>query len=382
VLHVVAAGEIGGAERMLIDLVRDGRSNSAEHAIALLTPNDALRRLVGATATRGGVRLFDRGHAREGPVAFLRRAFGQEDVAWIADAVRGFRATHVHLHTFASQVIGTRAALREGCAVVRTEHSTRVYDDPTCWPFSRWSLERAHAVVAISEHVARRARERAPKLGVPIEVVWNGVDTARFATASDPPTAAAPPEGSDADATPFTFAAVGRLDVRKGFDLAIRALETVPHARLRLVGEGEERARLEGLTRSLGLRDRVTFVGFCDDVRPEIARADAIVASSRTEGLGVALLEAMAMGKPVVGRPIGGIVEVVRDGETGWLAPGESLDDLASAMRAASSSKHEAVARGRAARARVEAHFSLDAMHRGYAAAYDTARTRAARRTP
>jgi glycosyltransferase involved in cell wall biosynthesis len=163
---------------------------------------------------------------------------------------------------------------------------------------------------------------------------------------------------------------VGRLDPRKGVDLAIDALAQVPEAELVIVGEGSERAALEAKARAAPVR----FLGRVEDVRDAIAEADVALTSAREEGLGIALLEAMAMERPVVGVPIGGIVEVVTP-ETGWIAAARSAEALAAAMREASASGAERERRGAAARARVEAFFSVSRMREGYAAIYQSLRT-------
>lgn len=355
VLHVVVAGEVGGAERMLVDLAR--APTARPHAVALVTPNERLRALL----RDAGLDVDDRGAAREGPLTYLVRTLGRADVAWIAGVIDRRRATIVHLHTFASQVVGTRAALRVGARVVRTEHSTRVYDDPSCWPFSKWSLRRAQASVCISDHVRRVALARAPWAEPIMRVVPNGVDVAHFSVAPLPPA----PAGGVA-----RFVALGRLEPRKGVDIALRALARVPNAELAVVGEGESRAPLESLARTLGVADRVRFVGFAADVRAEIARADLALSSARSEGLGIALLEAMAMGRAVVALPTGGVPEIVRDGETGWLAHGDDDHALARVMTAAAERREEIARRGLLARDRVIASFSVDAMRDGYERSY------------
>jgi len=417
VVHVVAAGEIGGAERMLLDLARptaptqelehrsvcgpslvgefraargatttdtgvsgggvtkrcDGNRRKDEgskrigalgrrHVIALFTPNEALRRLF----RDSGLEIEDRGSVREGPVPYLASTFGTGDVRWLAAVLERQRARIVHLHTFASQVLGTRAARWVGARVVRTEHSTRVYDDPTCWPFSRWSLRRADAVVFISEHVRSVGLAREPKLRdsthPQLYVVHNGVDTTHFMPSSSPRPR---PHGGR-----VRFIALGRLDRRKGLDIALEALAEVPEADLAIVGDGEERAALEALASQLGVSERVRFVGYAEDVRSAIAESDVALSSARQEGLGVALLEAMAMERPVVALPTGGVPEVVRDGETGWLASNGSARALARAMQASIDAPDELRRRGAAARARVEDHFSVISMRRGYEAVY------------
>jgi glycosyltransferase involved in cell wall biosynthesis len=350
VVHEVVAGEDGGAERMLVDLAaQEG------HAIALVTPSDALR-----TLFRGAkLDVVDRGPAREGPLTYLARSLGRADVAWLEGILRERRARIAHLHTFASQVVGTRAAIRAGAKVLRTEHSTRVYDDPSCWPFSRWSLVRSDAVVCISEHVKRVALARAPFIESKVRVVPNGVDLDRFAVAPFP-----------APAARTRFVSVGRLDRRKGIDIALAAIAAVERAELDVVGDGEERDALERRARDLGVASRVRFLGWQEDPRPAIAAADAALSSARTEGLGVALLEAMAMGRPVVALPTGGVPEIVRDGESGWLAHGSDAGALTRVIAEAVERPDERRRRGERARAGVLARFSIAAMRAGYERAY------------
>jgi glycosyltransferase involved in cell wall biosynthesis len=342
VVHVVAAGEIGGAERMLVDLARD----QTDASIALFTPNDDLRKLF----KDAGIPIDDRGKVREHPLAFLRPG----DVGWLANQLTKRGAQAVHLHTFASQVLGTRAAQKVGIPVVRTEHSTRVYDDPSCRPFARWSLARADRVVFISEHVQRVANRRLPLVGrLSTAVIHNGIDVSRFSE------------------TPFMpserlkLVAVGRLDPRKGLEMAIEAVGRVPSAELEIVGDGEERKRLEAIAGA-----RVKFTGYAADVRAAIARSDALLTSAKEEGLGIALLEAMAMGRPVIGVPVGGIPEILINRESGWLASERSVAALTAEIENAANHREELARRGARARERVVSDFSLSSMRARYAAIY------------
>ena len=215
VVHVVVAGEVGGAERMLVELAARPDATGADHVVALMTPSDRLR----ATFVRAGLRIHDRGMVREGPVATIVRALGPGDVAWLEGVMREERATVAHVHTFGSQVVGTRAAMRARVPVVRTDHSTRAYDDPTCWPFSRWALARADAVGGGSERVRRGALGRAPWVAGRSRVVLPGVDVTRFTP------------GPRATCGAARFAVVARLERRKAVDLAVRAVRRVAERR-------------------------------------------------------------------------------------------------------------------------------------------------------
>ena len=359
VLHVVSAGEVGGAERMLVDLARLGAATGVQHAVALFTPGDGPLR---AFLQDAPLAMHDAGPASEGAIAVVARTLGRAAVAHVVRAGRAFDAHLVHVHTFAAQALGARAARALGVPLVRTEHSTRVYDDPSCWPFAAYSLHRAAAVVAISEHLAAVVRRRAPYVRARLAVIPNGIDEARFASVPPP----APSPASD----PLRLVAVGRLDRRKGFDLAIRAVRAAPEVTLDIVGDGAERSALEALVAREGVGDRVTFTGWLADPSPALARADAALCSSRSEGLGLAFLEAMATARPVVAVPVGGVVEFVEDGRTGLLASGTSLAELTALLGRAVAERATLPALGAAARDLVHRRYTAAAMATAYAALY------------
>ena len=138
VVHVVVAGDIGGAERLLVDLASRPKESGAEHVVALLTPN----RKLAAMFEKNGLSIRDRGPVRENPIAYLWRSLGPSDVAWLAGVLKDERASVAHLHTFGSHVLGTRAALRAGVPIIRTEHHVQYFIDASTRSFTRWSLAR------------------------------------------------------------------------------------------------------------------------------------------------------------------------------------------------------------------------------------------------
>jgi len=366
VVHVVVAGEVGGAERMVLSLARPPRPESASdtvarrHIIALWTDAPAVRDLF----TGAGVEVVMPPGPPGGMVQrdVLRGATGGRDVRWLARLLRDTGARAAQLHTFASHVLGTRAARRAGVPVIRTEHSTRVYDHWLCRPFSRWSLRRATAVVAVSDFLRRQICAQVPAVAARVSVIRNGVSQL-FANAAS--TSLVAHDGA------LRLGVIARLEPRKGIDQALAALAKVDGPRLDIVGDGPSRPALEKQVAALGLRDRVRFWGYRNDPETIIADLDAVLCSSRTEGLPVGLLEAMALGRPVIAVPVGGVPEIVADGETGWLAADLTADALAATIRSAAQlGRAEMARRGERARAAVGRRFTEAHMRESYEQVY------------
>jgi L-malate glycosyltransferase len=353
VAHVVVAGEVGGAERMLAALAAPRSMPGVEHVALVVSPDPRVPSLLRAC----GVSVEARG-AAEGPVAFVRHAFGSRLAAWIAGWIRGERADLAHVHTFASQVVGTRAALAAGVPIVRTEHSTRAFTDGSCWPFARWSLARASASVAVSRHVRDTALARAPWASARMRVVANGVDLDHFCPS-------APPAGAL-----LRLGLVGRLEPRKGLDLAAEVIARTHDVSLDVIGDGPSRDRFERLVRRRGLAHRVRLLGYHADVRPAVSACDAVLCTARTEGLGLALLEAMAMQRPIVGFAVGGVAEIADGPLAGLLVAAGDVDRLAELVQGVAAARAHLGDLGRAARARVAERFTLAGMTEGYRRVY------------
>jgi glycosyltransferase involved in cell wall biosynthesis len=152
----------------------------------------------------------------------------------------------------------------------------------------------------------------------------------------------------------FTFVAAGRLVDGKGFPLLIRALARLRRrgvdARVIILGEGEQRTSLEQLRSEVGVVDSVDMPGFTRNPYPTIAAADAFVLSSGLEGSSMALLEAMALGRPIVATAAGGTTEeVLKDRESGLVVPDGDVDALAEALGLIATRPVLARALGRAA---------------------------------
>jgi glycosyltransferase involved in cell wall biosynthesis len=181
----------------------------------------------------------------------------------------------------------------------------------------------------IEEHVRRRIGRRAQ-----YETVPSGVPTAEIRARA--PGRVQARARLDVGPDDLVIMGVGRLVAIKGFDVLVDALARVraelPAAQIVLVGDGPQRHQLAARARELAVVDRVRFVGPSHDVPGYLAAADVLVAPSRNEGMGRVLVEAMALGVPVIGAAAGGIPSVIGNDECGRVVPVDDVDALAGAL--------------------------------------------------
>ena len=167
---------------------------------------------------------------------------------------------------------------------------------------------------------------------------------------------------------------IGRLAKSKRNDLLLEAVArlngSVP-IRVLLVGEGEQRQLLAEKARALGIVDRVTFCGYRDDVHRILAAADLLALTSNKEGLPIVMLEAMAVGCPIVATAVGAVPTVLRQNESAWLVVAEDAERLTCALREALMDPATAKTRAEQARADFIALFSRDAMGQQYLDVYN-----------
>jgi glycosyltransferase involved in cell wall biosynthesis len=167
--------------------------------------------------------------------------------------------------------------------------------------------------------------------------------------------------------------AVGRLKAPKDFLTLIRALATLPGQAFEalIVGDGPERSQIEAEIRRLDLQARVRLAGERSDVPELLAESDVFVLSSRSEGLPVSVLEAMAAELPVVATDVGGLAELVVDGETGILVPPGDEAALTEALGRVVADRELRRRLGTAGRARAESSFDLSAFRRAHLELYE-----------
>jgi glycosyltransferase involved in cell wall biosynthesis len=195
-------------------------------------------------------------------------------------------------------------------------------------------------------------------------VIPNGVDCEKFSPDSAARTRARNELGLG---TKFTWIAVGRIEAVKDYPTMLRSFSVAqlahPEAVLLIAGDGVLRPETERLAASLGLQSSVRFLGIRNDISYLLNAADALVLSSKWEGLPLVLLEAAACGLPVVATDVGGNSEIVCHGRTGFLVQADDQQTLASAMESMMDACPEnRIGMGAEGRARVVASFGLDAV--------------------
>jgi glycosyltransferase involved in cell wall biosynthesis len=278
-----------------------------------------------------------------------------------------FRPDVIHTHLGAMKYAAS--ALRR-VRMVHTLHNLAEHDSAWKNRVLQYVAFRAGVVpVAIGEAVAASVRR---VYGLSPRIIPNGIPVASYA-----PSAAARDEIRTSLGIPAgapTFVTVARFSAQKDHATLIRALASrrldALGVRCLLVGDGELRHALERMVDELALRERVHFLGIRSDVARVLAAADAFVLASRFEGNPLAVMEAMAAGRPVIASSVGCVPELV-DESTGQLVPAGRPADLEAAMYGLANDLEIARAKGAAAAQTASERFDesvmLDRYERVYA---------------
>ena len=256
--------------------------------------------------------------------------------ARFAEQLAPLTPTHVHAHFMgAPTLVGHAMARMMGLSFTFSCHASDVFTagDPT--PEEHAAVYDAHAIIACSEYLRKHLIERRGYPREKVITIHHGIDLSRV-----------PERAAPTDSTEPVLVAVGRLVPKKGFDVLLRAAAPMlkqDRIALRIVGEGPEGTRLRALAVDLGVLDRVEFLGRLtwEDTLRTIAESSALIAPSVTaedgdmDGIPNVLLEAGALGVPVIASRLSGIPELVEDGKTGLLTASGDEGALGKARRVA-----------------------------------------------
>lgn len=318
----------GGAERLVLGLCREGR---VTQEVATVQGGGPLA----AAFAAAGVPVW--------PGARRRGGVGLGTAARLTARARSVDLVHTHL--FAGDAYGRVAGWAARVPVVTTEHNVNRDEAARHRVVKRALAPIARRVVYVSEAARAHAEQVEGIVHPGARVIPNGVDLARFAAASPGP-------GT-------RLLAIGRDVPQKGFDVLLRALPAGVH--LRIAGRSTRRGseRVGGAT--------VTWLGEREDVPALLADTDILVVPSRWEGFGLAAVEGMAAGVPVVASAVDGLNEVL--GDAGVRVPPESPAELRAALERLIADPDARAQRAAAGRARAQA-FSLARCADRYAALY------------
>lgn len=379
------AGEGAGQVRTVLHLSSSSGPGGAESVVA----SNAVG--LDASRYRSVVCLFRDGWLRErcqgrGLETHILPITGMLDHAWL----RGFRrllrsrgVCLIHAHEFGANTYGTLAGWLSGVPVVATVHGRSYYPECLRRRLAYRAVSRAATLVAVSEDAKRFLVEKTGASARRVHVVYNGIGMA-------------PPVPADARirlrhelgivTSEPVVGVVGNLYEVKGHRYLLEAapgiLRACPRTTFLIAGRGHLEEPLRHQARQLGIDARVLFLGLRPDIPALLSLCDVFVQPSLSEGLSIAILEAMGAGLPVVTTRVGGNPELVVDGETGVLVEPANSQELSDAVTRLLRDPGEARRLGDNGLHRVRSRFTVAAMVEGYQAIYDARLGRASQRTP
>ena len=291
----------------------------------------------------------------------------------ISNWLQGQKVELIHTHGYKSDIYGATAARDFDIPMVATCHGLpkgqlgslglgHLYGI-----LDRLFLRGFERVVAVSDELADSLQKRGIRKKR-ITVIPNGVPVARFAEAL-------PTLGREiGKANRIVVGMVGRLIAEKGPDLFLKAAQAIlvrfPDTLFALIGNGQERRNLEELTRELKIEGNVIFTGERRDMPEIYASLDIVVLPSLSEGMPMAILEAMAAGKPVVASCVGAIPGVVLPNRTGLLVEPGDVVGLHRAITTLVAAPELRVRLGEEGQRLIRRHYSAEAMAQGYMEIY------------
>lgn len=317
---------LGGADQQILSVSRELIDRGHDVRIISLRPIGPMGEK--ARAAGASVMSLEITQKSRAPLHLLklRRIVGEADI--------------LHTHMYHANLIGRlcRPFLSVD-TLVNTIHnvfeSGHSYTNPEKKTGRNYAYQFTSNLCDFTSCVSLEAHNRFVDIGVlnpdTADVVYNGIDTEKFHPS---PASRKTIRQKHGVSDEFVWLSVGRFFEQKDHATLLKAFAKMgtPKRRLWLVGHGDLRDQLEGLAEELGIENRVNFLGTVKDVAKYMAAADGFTLSSKWEGFGIVFAEAQASELPVVATDVGGIPEVVQDGEGGFLVPPERPDRLATEL--------------------------------------------------
>lgn len=300
---------------------------------------------------------------------------GMFDWRWMLRFKRLLKDEHVdliHAHEFDANVQGAFVAALSGIPLVATVHGKNYFWEKLRRRVAyRWVSRRA-TMVTVSQNLKHFIVE---KVGIDpgnVKVVYNGVHGLPQIDSSDIRKCREElgvPGGNQ------IVGVVGNLYPVKGHQYLIASIPAVlakcPNTTFIFAGRGQLEAELKAQALELGVDGQIRFLGLRQDIPRILSVLDVFVLPSLSEGLSMAILEAMVAGKPVIATDVGGNPELVEDGETGYLVPSQNSQALADRLITVLTNRQRALQFGKSGQHRAQGQFSLITMVHEYQALYD-----------
>jgi len=358
VLHIIPNFGPGGAERLVLGLMEATDKERFEVAAVSLYPESGT--ILEKEIKEQGLKVY-----------FLNKHRGL-DLRMIPQLYRlfkFFRPDVVHSHRYVLRYSLLPSLFCRIPVRVHTVHNVAQKEADWVGKLVHWIAFRLGKVVpvSISQEVARTVHAVYGK-DIYTPVIYNGIPTRQFVSSKEQGITKKENENN------ITLLHVGRFAPQKNHLLLIEAfalaVKEYPSMKLWLVGDGPLRPAVEKAIVKMGLERKVLFLGIRDDVRKLLADSDLFVLSSDYEGVPLAVLEAMAAGKPVVATAVGGVPELIEDGETGILVPPRNPEALAQGILRLAKDADLRQRMGKAAQERAQERFDISQTAREYEILY------------
>ena len=364
VLHLTSTPKgIGGVERLLLDMTKhyDLDRFSIVHCNLFDATGGPGPFMVGLRAS--GLPCFELTGSRWNHLPHM--------IGKLRSLIETEQVDVLHLHMVRATIVGGLASLmpHRPKVVVSKHYRYAMLSSALPRLLDRFVTNHAEAVAAVSHSVEEDLIHHGLAASK-ARVIHNGIDLQSFDRRSAEET-----EQTSYNGPGPLLACLASLHRLKGQEYLLRAmpeiLRSYPTARLVIVGEGAERARLQELVQSLGLGDAVMMPGFEPNIPALLPQIDLCVHPAVDEAFGLVLLEAMAARKAVVATNVGGVGEIVADGETGLLVPPRDPQAIARAVCTLLGDAQRRTRMGNAGRRRVEGDFTIQKTVRSYERLYE-----------
>lgn len=345
ILYLIDSLSGGGAESMLATLVNYLKQNEVDIECDVATLYETEKKYLSG---------------KEFPIHCLKldSKYSYKGISRLYHFLSARHYDIVHVHLFPSNYFAAIVSLFiRGPVFVYTEHSVWNRRRHFCLLriLEAYVYSRFYRIIAVSELVATRLNKWLPSVDSKVRVIPNCIQIPEIDDAKNIST----------HAEQYTILFAGRLEYAKGIDILLKALTNVSVPfRLIMAGDGSQKGALEVLAQRLKIRNQVEFLGFRSDIHHLMANADCVVLPSRWEGLPMVVLEAAAVGAPIVASSVGGIPEVIKNRETGWLVPPEDPKILGVILNEVLTNKSQARRIGRKARELVIKNYSVEVLAR------------------